>query len=84
MDISKQEAEAEALRIATAFVASEFPDTWHWKCTDPQPDGAPSNRRRKPVVMWRVVVMSLHEDGSDAHGRSTVLVNLETKKTRWK
>jgi hypothetical protein len=83
-----EEAKAEALRIAEAFVAAGAAegDRWGSECSPPKPDQeAPGFDRRKPVTRWIVWVRPVPPvgcviDGGDAW----VLVDLESKEARWK
>jgi hypothetical protein len=66
-----EEAEAEARRIAEAFVKSEVRDggRWSMECGQPEPDQeAPGFDRRKRVIRWRVFVRPIPKDGSVIDG----------------
>jgi hypothetical protein len=82
-----EEARAEALQIAEAFVASEACESSRWvmQCGQLEPDqAAPGFDRRKPVVGWKVWVKPVPTDGSTIDGGNAyVLVDVETKRARW-
>jgi hypothetical protein len=81
------EARAEALQIAEAFVASKIREgsMWTMECGEPEPDqGAPGFDRRKPIVKWSVWVRPKHLKGQTIDGGDGwVLVDIETKEARW-
>jgi hypothetical protein len=86
MHISKKEAEAEAMRIAEAFVAASVPDgsPWAWECVGARPDLlSPDHKQRKTVVKWSVNVRWILEGGGVFDGDGIVLVNIETKEAQW-
>jgi hypothetical protein len=81
------EAEAEALRIATAFLAAKVrsPDDWSRECATPSPDESIEGfDRRKPIVRWTVWVRPKPPDGCSIDGGGGFLVvDIETKEARW-
>jgi hypothetical protein len=82
-----EEARAEALQIAEAFVASEARECSRWvtQCGQPEPDqAAPGFDRRKSIVAWKVWTKSIPADGGTFDGGDgCVLVDVETKQARW-
>lgn len=86
MHISKEEAEAEAMRIAKAFVAASIPvgSPWAWECIGALPDVlSPGYKRRKTVIKWTAIVRWIPEGGGILDGESIVKVNIETKEAGW-
>ncbi len=83
-----EEAKAEALRIAEAFVAAGLKegDPWGWECSQPEPDGdALGFDRRKSVTRWIIWVRPKPPVGHVIDGGDGwVLVDLESKGARWK
>src|SRR5262245_5524538 len=82
-----EEARAEALRIAEAFVASEAREgsRWSMECSEPEPDqDAPGFDRRKPIVKWVVWARPKSKEGHTIDGGDGwLLVDIETKEARW-
>jgi hypothetical protein len=82
-----EEARAEALQIANAFVASEIREgsMWTMECSEPEPDqGGPGFDRRKPIVKWRVWVRPTPLDGGTIDGGDGwLLVDIERREARW-
>lgn len=86
MHISKMEAEAEAIRIAEAFVSASIDEgsPWGWECIGARPDVlSPGYRRRKTVIKWNVLVRWIPEGGGILDGDGIVKVDIETKETSW-
>lgn len=86
MHISKLEAEAEAIRIAQAFVAASIQEgsPWSWECICARPDDlSPGYRRRKTVIKWNVIVRWIPERGGGFDGDGIVEVDIETKEAKW-
>lgn len=84
--ISNKEAEAEAIRIAEAFVEASIASgsSWDWECVGAQPDAlSPGYRQRKTVIKWSVIIRWIPEGGGVIDGYGILKVNIETKEAQW-
>ncbi len=81
------ENQAEALRLAEAFIASRRLSTWvcDYYCNSPEPaTESPGFDRRRPVVKWIVWVKpGPPEGGVIDGGDSWLLVDLENQEVSW-
>jgi hypothetical protein len=86
MHISKMEAEAEAIRIAEAFVSASIHggSPQGWECIGARPDVlSPDYTRRKSVIKWNVIVRWIPEGGGIFDGDGIIKVDIDTKEARW-
>ncbi len=84
MHISKVGAEAEALRIATAFFTANVPlDSPFFGEIHVSPATyAPGYKRRKTIIKWNGWLFPKEDCGYDVTGGS-IEVNIETQEVKW-
>ena len=87
MHISKRDAEAEAVRIAEAFLATEWPEPirFQYKLGWVSPNLAEAGSRdRKTIIKYTVVFLLDLPDGCKMDGGEAMIrVDIKKREARW-